>query len=316
MRWVGIDEAGYGPNLGPLVMTAVVLEGPDDHPPDVWADLPRSVARAWGASDRLWVDDSKQVYKGGKGRERLDASTLATLDAAARELTGTLEGLFAAAGSGTLQDVELDRWLDGSNPKFPPLSSRTTCEWTVARKPLSGAVWRVADVKAEVVGPRRFNQGLDLTQSKAQVHFAAFSKLLRHLRETTPEGESLTIRGDKHGGRHFYADLLQGVFPGSTVTPGAEGPELSQYVVQGQGASLTLSLVPRADGDDGAVALASIVSKTLREHWMDVFNAYWVRRLPGLKPSAGYPVDALRFRRALEAALTNLPPLEDWWRAK
>ena len=27
MRWVGIDEAGYGPNLGPLVMTAVIAEG-------------------------------------------------------------------------------------------------------------------------------------------------------------------------------------------------------------------------------------------------------------------------------------------------
>ena len=26
VRWVGIDEAGYGPNLGPLVMTAVIAE--------------------------------------------------------------------------------------------------------------------------------------------------------------------------------------------------------------------------------------------------------------------------------------------------
>jgi len=30
---VGIDEAGYGPNLGPLVQAAVALYLPDDDPP-------------------------------------------------------------------------------------------------------------------------------------------------------------------------------------------------------------------------------------------------------------------------------------------
>ena len=60
MRWVGIDEAGYGPNLGPLVMTAVVAEGPRDREPDVWGDLPSSASRAGGPPDRLWVDDSKK----------------------------------------------------------------------------------------------------------------------------------------------------------------------------------------------------------------------------------------------------------------
>ncbi len=61
-----------------------------------------------------------------------------------------------------------------------------------------------------------------------------------------------------------------------------------------------MSLSPRADGGNGLVALASIVSKTVREVWMDVFNAYWLVRVPGLKPTAGYPVDAARFRRAIE----------------
>jgi hypothetical protein len=318
MRWVGIDEAGYGPNLGPLVMTAVVLEGPSDRRPDVWGDLPTSVARAGGASDRLWVDDSKQVYKGGKGRDRLDASMIATLGATGRPLPRSLGSLFETVGAGTLEAVELAPWLDSGDPKFPPLTSRTTCEWTLARRPLDGAPWRVVDVRSEVIGPKRFNDGLDATGSKALVHFASFARLLTHLRATTPEDQEIAIRGDKHGGRHFYGELLEAAFPDARVDRGPEGPDLSRYELIGKsGQRLTLSLVPRADGDDGAVAMASIVSKGLREHWMDAFNAYWKARIPGLKSTAGYPVDALRFRKAIEAGCQarGLHPA-DWWRAK
>ena len=200
MRWVGIDEAGYGPNLGPMVMTAVVAEGPDDRPPDVWGDLATSVDRAGGASDRLWVDDSKKVYKGGQGRDRLDASTLATLAAAGRGVPRTLGGLLGGLGAGTLDDVELSPWLGSGDPKYPALRSRSMAEWTLARRPLEGAPWRVVDVRSVVVGPKAFNAGLEATGSKALVHFAAFARLLAHLRGTTPEGQGIAIRGDKHGG--------------------------------------------------------------------------------------------------------------------
>jgi hypothetical protein len=318
MRWVGIDEAGYGPNLGPLVMTAVVLEGPDHRPPDVWGDLPLTVDRAWGASDRLWIDDSKQVYKGGKGRDRLDAGLLATLAATGRDLPKSLGGLFQTVGAGTLEDVELSRWINSGDPKFPPIGSRTLCEWTLARRPLEGGAWRVVDVRSEVVGPRRFNDGLNATGSKALVHFSAFARLLKHLRATTPIDQNLAIRGDKHGGRHFYGDLLQAAFPDDQLVRGPEGPDLSRYdLIATNGQRLTLSLAPRADADDGAVALASIVSKALREQWMDAFNGYWKARITGLKPTAGYPVDAARFRQAIEADCEAQGlNLVDWWRLK
>jgi hypothetical protein len=81
VRWVGIDEAGYGPNLGPLVMTAVIAESRDEEEgrhgythrptPDLWRDLAATVDRGGGDACRFWIDDSKVVLRGGHGRAQL-----------------------------------------------------------------------------------------------------------------------------------------------------------------------------------------------------------------------------------------------------
>ena len=62
--------------------------------------------------------------------------------------------------------------------------------------------------------------------------------------------------------------------------------------------------MPRADQGDGLVALASIVSKTVRELWMDVFNAYWCRRIPGLAADGRLS----RRRRAVPRARSSRSP--------
>ncbi len=321
MRWVGIDEAGYGPNLGPLVMTAVVAEGPPAHSPDLWADLAGTVSRAGDPSRRLWVDDSKQVFKARKGRDRLDTATLAVLDAVGRPAPRTIGALLGALGAGSLTDVELTPWLEpGVDPRYPPITSRSLADATIDRRPFAGPPWRLVDARAEVIGPARFNAELvgSSTGSKAAVHFAAFATLLRHVWDTAPPDEPIAVRGDKHGGRHFYADPLRAAFPHAEVIRGAEGPDLSDYqLLLPDRSPLAIELIPRADGNDGLVALASILSKTLREHWMDAFNAHWLAQIPGLKPTAGYPVDALRFRQAIEP-LCQAAGLEPsaWWRVK
>lgn len=307
--WVGIDEAGYGPNLGPLVMSAVVVRSLDDRPPDLWADASGQVTRAGGDPRLLWVDDSKAVYRGGQGRERLEDACLATLLGAGVEPPGTLGALLETLGSGGLGGAELDPWLDAGDP---PILWRTR-----AVSPFEGTAWRLVAVRTAVVGPARFNAGLRRHGSKAAVHFETFSRLLREVWELASDEEPVEVRCDKHGGRHFYYEPLLNAFPDSWIDRGDEGPLLSRYVIRREGRRLTLRLQPRADAEDGLVALASLVSKAVREWWMEVFNAHWLARVPGLKPTAGYPVDAARFRTVIGplCEARGVSP-DDWWRAK
>jgi ribonuclease HII len=62
---------------------------------------------------------------------------------------------------------------------------------------------------------------------------------------------------------------------------------------------ISISFQPRADGTHMTVALASMVSKYIREVCMKQFNRYWLQKKPGLAPTAGYPVDAARFYRSI-----------------
>jgi hypothetical protein len=222
---------------------------------------------------------------------------------------------------GTLDDAELSRWIE-------PGVGKTASPWCevplnapdhLARNALlpPGKSWRIVAVRSTVVGPARFNALLSRTGSKARVHFAAFRELLHFAWGLSTDGLPTHLEGDKHGGRHFYLEPLVEALPGAWIDRGPEGPALSRYVVRASGRSMTVSLAPRADGSNGLVALASIVSKVVREVWMDQFNAFWTRRIEGLRPTAGYPVDAARFRAAIEplARDQGLGP-ELWWRQR
>jgi hypothetical protein len=330
LRWVGIDEAGYGPNLGPLVMTAVVAEAcieggravRPDRGLDFWGDLASTVDRAGGDPDRLWVDDSKTIYSGGNGRDRLQSTCMAAIHAASSSLPLSLGSLIEIVGAGTLEEVELARWLnegDGAISVGRAISHRPQLAAMLERKPLRAGTgaWQVTRVRAVVVGPERFNAGLSNHGLKSAVHYEAFEKLLWWVWCLTIEGSSTRVVGDKHGGRHYYYGSLTQSFPDTWVDRGCEGPELSRYTLRDQSRRMEVRLMPRADANDGLVALASIVSKTIREFWMDIFNDYWCGRVPGLLPSAGYPNDSKRFRDAIETAAAELncdPAM--WWRVK
>ena len=65
--FIGTDEAGYGPNLGPLVVaaTAWTAAGIADCS-ELWQVLERVITDRKRTDDRrLWIADSKAVYNSG-----------------------------------------------------------------------------------------------------------------------------------------------------------------------------------------------------------------------------------------------------------
>jgi hypothetical protein len=310
-------------------MTAVVAEATDGVRPgagpartlDLWGDLTATVDRAGGDASRLWVDDSKAILRGGKGRDRLESTCLAALHAVGMGVPGPLPELLEAIKAGTTEEAELSPWFDGGSraSAWPWVVSRAAVDELVSVRALEpdGGAWRLAAIESVVVGPARFNAGLEASGSKAEVHFAAFARLLRRAWEHASDGAATFVTGDKHGGRHYYLEPLSKAFPDAWIDRGPERPESSRYTIREGSRRVELTLVPKADRTDGLVALASIVSKAVRELWMDGFNAYWCARIPGLRPTAGYPVDARRFRGAIEpvAAAEGCDPSR-WWRVK
>ena len=313
MPWVvGIDEAGYGPNLGPLVQAAVALHLPEDDRAG-WAALKPVVRRAHEKPDgRLLIDDSKKVYTRG-GVEALERGVWAICGAERARVRDFLWGESDPPAWG--EDLCAESWFDGD--EFVPFHIDPEAEWATSeplREALSGR-W-TGDYR--VVPAPRFNQVVDGSGSKATVLSRGLIDLVASLADgIRDDGEPLVFLCDKQGGRNFYSAIVQEAFPAGWVVAERESAAESRYRVENLPRAVTLTFRPRADGDSVAVALASMLCKYLREVCMRQFNRFWAAHVPGLAPTAGYPVDAKRFYAAIRPAMAKLGLTEDQvWRKK
>ncbi len=319
MSWViGIDEAGYGPNLGPFVMTAVALRVPDDGDGlDLWRRLAPAVRRDGDPDDgRLLVADSKVVYSTARGLRPLETAVLA---AHAPDAGGTLrldryvEVLYPSSH----HSVRRECWYAGTTPL--PVECEA-CRADEARGRFADAC-RAAGVtcglvRGVVVCPEQFNALTDAAGSKGAVLRHGLLELVRACWDL-PGDEPLTFFIDKHGGRNAYAAMLQDAVPEGFVLAQQEGMARSVYSVAGLRREVRWTFQPRADSEHFSVALASMVSKYVREVLMGEFNRFWGERVPGLRPTAGYPGDAKRYYEAIRPAAEALGfPEAALWRRK
>ncbi len=305
---IGTDEAGYGPNLGPLVIGGTKWKVPQ-LPCDLYELLADSVSNQGARNnenhfeDKIQIADSKQLYQSGGSIEAIERSVLSILTAVG-DVTDDVFDLFASFGDCPSQDL-LDYptfcWRD---IEIPRACARQTIIKLAER---FGSVCQNRSlccqrIKASLIFPDRFNNALKDYGNKATLLSSRTCELVRELLESIWHDHSkavgsreILILCDKHGGRAHYAGLIQQCVTEEFVQVKRETRDCSIYCWNENGFSVEMRF--QAKGERHLpIALASMIAKYLRELSMLAWNSFWCQRLPDLRPTAGYPVDAKRFK--------------------
>jgi len=301
---IGTDEAGYGPNLGPLVVAATAWDAAVEP-----AGLEAAFARAGAGLAELW-GDSKRIFRGGAGLAALERGALSAVQLAAGTMPATWSALALAlgieAGSPPVHDSAL------AALGLPREASCDQCLAGVDQAEPWLAEQRLAlrRVRCRVVEPREFNallaQGLNKSDILSRITLELATSLVPN------DGGEIVVWCDRHGGRMRYAPLVSRSFATPLVRVIEETPVRSAYHVPERSCRIEFHV----KGESRLpVAVASMAAKYVRELAMHAFNAHWASKQPGLRPTAGYPVDAGRWRTAAAAVVDREGVAwDDLWR--
>lgn len=300
---IGMDEAGYGPNLGPLVITTTVWQVPGNpRDTDFWREFEDVVSQdGRSGSSRLHIADSKQVYSPARGLKSLERSVLATLRLLGHS-PDSLRELCGVLSSTPSEDCLQEPWFAEQEVLIPHAVTADDFHEPAER-------WRecCADrgielraIRSDIVLTERFN---DLTRRYDSKGVALSRSSLSLLRSVwnPDDGEPTLVVADKHGGRNRYDQLLSEVLDDRLVMRLEEKRECSRYRIGESEVRFQMKAESHFP-----VAISSMVCKYVRELGMIAFNHFWQQRVPNLKPTKGYPADARRFKDDIGTAQTSL----------
>jgi len=310
---IGLDEAGYGPNLGPLVIAATVWEVP--HSPaeaDFWSDLAPFIAQEKPRySEQIQIADSKVVHNPQGNVGPLETGVLSAW-AMNHPLPVCWKSWWPEITGTRWPDPLHEPWFACSALPLPQIQTRERLQTLGSRwnEICQQRGYRLCAQRAAIVLTRHFNELTARYQSKGLALSRLSLQLLQQLLPLT-RGEPTLVLADKHGGRNRYDDLLAEITD-AFIFRVSEGQQCSTY----RWDAVEISFQTKSERFL-PVALASMTAKYLRETAMYQFNSYWQAQVPGVLPTKGYPTDAQRFRRDVAEAVQRLGIAEcDFWRAK
>ena len=293
---IGIDEVGYGPKLGPLIISAVAVKTTDVKC-DLWKLLRDIVVKDKSRNKKcrkLVVCDSKKLYSRSGGIRHIEETSLAFLSV----FTSDVNNILLPA------NVPYP-WY---NSKIDiPLSTDVSVlhkKGSFLKRAIATNYIELCDIRLRVIEPEQFNNKINLHGNKSQLLFYEVAHLIKDIIATNNDDDVAFYIG-KQGGRNFYYGDIRNAFSDYDTKILEEGKKQSRYILGNGRRKIAISFL--IDGEDRhfLISLASIIGKYAREIRMILFNRYWANVANGVKPTAGYGIDAERFLNDINQWLTS-----------
>jgi ribonuclease HII len=311
LYYAGIDEAGYGPMLGPLCIGSTLFKVKDCEPaagaPDLWSLLDDAVCRRpTDKKRRIAIDDSKTL-KGARGSRahplrHLERGVLAFMQAGLNTLPETDEQLLQALDAG----ITPEPWYSGEVDL--PLSGEAgehRIAAAILDRSLEAAGIELGLMRCEVIHPHQINAASRSRERKSDLNLGAALRLAESIRIAHPEDHPRVVI-DRQGGRSSYREHLALAWPDARIQVLGETGRISRYRVEGPEGLLTISFEAESEQNHLPVALASMIAKLVRELHMIRLNRFFATQIPELKPTAGYVQDGRRFMQEVGGLVKSM----------
>jgi ribonuclease HII len=302
----GIDEAGFGPILGPLVVSSSVFRVPDNLVwADLWGILKKSVSdKRAGLTGRLLIADSKKAFVRADGVGHLRRTVLAALKYLGREPRNLTE-LISVLCPDCIEHLREYPWYKKINEyQLGADSASIGIAVSMLARDLANNNIEFLGLSSRCLEVAYYNKMVSAVNNKASVLFTAVAGLIQEAVDKFKK-EDLELVIDRQGGRCHYRPKLQLMFEDAALRIIHEDDDRSSYELQNSGRKIRMHFVVGADDKYLPVALASMACKYIREVLIDNLNNYFIGMNSQLKPTAGYWKDGLRFIADIKKHIPN-----------